>query len=158
MELSRKMGALLFLSVAAVCLTIGTANAQETTQGTFTLQHTTQWGNHVLPKGNYSCMVQQTDDMRAATVTIGGTSNSSRQIELVGFGHVPEALLNGSNSALVVTHYGDSYAVRGIYLAKRGVEYRFPVHIKAEAVMVKDSKPAPGRQVALRIPIRSASN
>lgn len=157
MKLCRKVGAFLFLSAAAICLTIGTANAQEITQYAFTLQHATQWGKHVLPKGTYNCTVSQTNDMTAATVAVNGTSNSFRQIQMVGLGRVPETLLKGTGSVLVVSHFGDTSVLRGIYLTDQRVEYTFPVHVKAGSLMVKDSQPAPEREIALRTPVRGAS-
>lgn len=152
MKVSRKVGGFLFLGAAVVCLAIGTAKAQEISQCAFTLQHATQWGKHVLPEGTYKCTVQQMDDMRGATVTISGVNDSSQEIQVVGFGRIPESSLKGAKSTLMVSRRGDIDAVRGIYLADRGVEYTFPVHTKHKALMAQQ------REETLRIPVRTAGN
>ena len=155
MDLYRKVGTFLFLSVMAVCLTTAAANAQNISRGSFTLQHDTQWGKTTLPKGNYNYEVRETG-MLGAMVTITSAGNSSRQVRMMGLQRAPEGSLKGATSMLIVSQVANSDAIRGIYMADSGMEYTFPVHAKGKAVMAQDSKQAAEREVTLRIPVRSA--
>jgi hypothetical protein len=153
MELCRKAVTYLCLGVAAVCLTVGVANAQEVSSGAFTLPRAAELGKHTLPKGSYNYTVRETG-MMGAMVTITSAGDSSRQFEMMGLQTSPDASLRDSASTLVVTRRGNGDFLEGIYLADRGVEFTFPVHANRGAAMAGNSKPERGQEITLRIPVR----
>lgn len=111
-------GILLTTVLVAACLIAGTAKAQAGLQGKFTLPYETQWGQAVLPAGDYVL----TFDDRTPTILIIRAKHG----DIVAY----EAATirddsNGEGSELLIGTRGERRIVRSLTLATVGETYVF---------------------------------
>jgi len=124
MSLNRsfKLVAPLGLALLAGCFTANLASAQEAYRGKFILPVEAQWGQVVLPPGEYSFTLDY--DTVAGKVTIrGGTGRA------LGF------IMNPANcdqqtfdsSELILVRSGGNYRIRALRLAGLGLAFQYSV-------------------------------
>lgn len=105
-----------FLALAATVASVGLLSAQDA-KGTFTLPFEVRWGTAVLPAGDYSFKIDNTD----YTVTIRGENQAAMVLSLA------RSIDNhaGSN-ALIIARHGKRGTVRALRLAEQNVVFTYP--------------------------------
>ncbi len=139
---SLKLVAPLAFALLAGCFTANRANSQEIYRGSFTLPVEAQWGNVVLPPGEYSFTLDH--GTAAGKVTIQGESGQT-----LGF-ILNQAVYDRQTfdrSELVLALSGGNYTIRAVRMADLGVtlEYSAPKTGKQQIVQ--------GPQLLERIPV-----
>lgn len=150
MEVCRKIGAVLFLTLAAVCFTSGLASGQVITKGNFTLSNDAQWGKNTLPKGNYNFTMQETGLM-GVMVTMTSANNESHEMQMMGLQRSADASLKGSESTVIIKHGKNGDRIQGIYVAGSGTQYMFPGSSKKQTTLAGNSNQ--DAEITMRIPV-----
>jgi len=108
------------LALVTACFGASLANAQEV-QGTFNLPFEVNWGQAVLPPGNYSITPDSAPGFPAHTVSIRGENNMACIIMPLVLDHSVSG-----KSALIVERHGDSGTVRALRLPDAGLVIYYP--------------------------------
>jgi len=112
------------LAMLTACFGANLAHAQ-TLQGKFNLPFEVQWGQAVLPPGDYSFTLNS-DGTAYSSVVVHGEGNMTKII----LSHYPDSRSSGK-SALVIERSGQRGAVRQLRLVEAGLVFSYPV-AKAE--------------------------
>jgi hypothetical protein len=131
------------LAMLTACFGANLAHAQ-TLQGKFNLPFEVQWGQAVLPPGDYSFTLTS-DGTAYNFVVVHGEGNMTKII----LSHYPDSRFSGK-SALVVERYAQRGAVRQLRLAEAGLVFSYPV-TKAEQQVL-----AQGPVLIQRLPVLMA--
>lgn len=109
---------LLVLTLAAICLFTGVANAAPIYQGKFTLSNEVRWGKAMLPPGDYSLRV---DYVNAATIVTIVEAKSGKHIAFV-LSSFREDVGKG-DSALLIATKGNQSVVHSLRLTELNVTF-----------------------------------
>jgi len=108
------------LALLTACFGANLAQAQ-TLQGKFNLPFEVQWGQAVLPPGNYSFTVSTGTAFPGHTVFVRGENNTASIITSPI--HVDS---HSGKNELIVERHGESRAVRELRLADAGLVFSYP--------------------------------
>lgn len=135
----------LAMVVAAASLLPLAANAQSGLRATFTLPCTAQWGEAVLPPGNYTLTFVQTADGAYDESIPKVTSANGKFGVFVPSPQMGDSV--GHQDLLVLETIGNDCAVRSLNLVAVGTKYTYKVDRKWEEAHIQPGKRE--RQVAL---------
>ena len=138
------------LAMLTACFGANLAHAQ-TLQGKFTLPFEVQWGQAVLPPGNYSFTLNSGVDPDSTTtcpyaVLVRGEDHTASII----VSRIGDYSFSGKNE-LIIERYGDRGAVRALRLAHAGLVFSYP------APKPKGQVLAQGPVLIQRLPVLMAS-
>ena len=131
----------LFLALAATVASVGLLSAEDP-KGTFTLPFEVRWGTAVLPPGDFSFKVDNTNYV----ITIRGENQAAMVIS-----NERRIDNHAGTSALIVARYGKRCTVRALRLAEQKVVFSYPAP-RGERPML-----AQAPELLQRIPILMAS-
>jgi hypothetical protein len=109
--------------LAALIFT-GSANAQNTFQGTFTLGHSARWGKTVLGAGDYIVRVNSTNGSAPYIAEIT-YAKSGRPAALETCSNADTTPSKGEKSALILGHRGGQPVVHSFRVAELGETFIF---------------------------------
>jgi hypothetical protein len=132
---------LAFFALLATAVSAGLLRAEDP-KGTFTLPFEVRWGTAVLPAGDYSFQVDNTDYI----VTIRGENQAAMVLSMP-----PSANNDHSPSALIIVRHGKRGTVRTLRLAEQNVVFTYPAP-KGQPPLL-----AQAPELLQRIPILMAS-
>lgn len=124
---------LLLVTLAAICLSAGVANARPTFQGKFTLPHAARWGKAVLPAGEYSLRLDYVDG--AGMITIRDFK-SAREVAFI-LCPISEHSGKGENALLISTR-GNQSVVHSLRLTELGVTFIYDPALAHGREMVEE--------------------
>jgi hypothetical protein len=115
-----------FLAAALVAILVftGSANAQTTFQGTFTLQHSARWGKTVLGAGDYIVRVNLEGGSSPLIAEIS-YAKSGRLAARESCTDADTFKANGEKSALLLGHRGAEPVVHSFRVAELGQTFIF---------------------------------
>ncbi|MGA9885751.1 MAG: hypothetical protein WBQ34_18695 [Candidatus Acidiferrales bacterium] len=119
MKTNRKsiQGALVAVALMAACVFSGPAKAQSEFQGKFTLPYAVQWGNAVLPAGNYVLGFAQGAESSLLAVRNAKTQHVVFEPANIRDGNA------GGESVLVIRVRGRQHVVSALKIGELGETY-----------------------------------
>ena len=129
-----------FLALLATVASVGLLSAQDA-KGTFTLPFEVRWGMAILPAGDYSFKLDNTNSI----VTIRGENQTAMVLSLAR-----STNNHAGSSALIVARHGKRGTVRALRLAEQKVVISYPAP-KGEPPML-----AQAPELLQRIPVLMA--
>ncbi len=126
----------------AACVFAGSASAQSTFQGTFTLQHSARWGHTVLGAGDYVVKVNNAGDSGPliAVITYANSGRLAARETCV----VADSTAKGE-SALLIGHRGTQQIIHSFRVAELGETFVYDRTLASrqgtEEAMSKDNVP-----------------
>jgi hypothetical protein len=108
------------LGFIAICASASAASAQSVFKGTFTLPEDVQWGNALLPAGDYSFSLKSAS--APAQITLNGPNGGAFILA-----SVTDKREEGDSSNLTIERRGRTHYVHTMYLAELGLELRYQV-------------------------------
>lgn len=111
------------LAVSALSLTSNLAAAQETAHGRFTLTHNVNWGNAVVPAGDYEFSYDPYQTSAVLTLTKFSSTRAGFMLLVTCF----EDSKSSDSNQLLLESIGDGSYVSAMQLADFGMTLRFNV-------------------------------
>jgi hypothetical protein len=118
-----KRATLFAAALVAILIFSGSANAQSTFKGTFTLQHSARWGHAVLGAGDYVVTVNPSggSDPLIAVITYAKSGRLAARETCLN----ADSATKGEKSALLIGHRGTQQVIHSFRVAELGQTFVF---------------------------------